>query len=63
MQTIPLITVNKIIDITSGVAPFQYQWTTTDPCVTFSAASGTATDDQVRLPAFVLLGGDDGAAN
>lgn len=38
-----MIQVNKIIEIDGGTSPYTYQWTTDDPCITFSMSSGTTT--------------------
>ena len=40
-----MIKVVKRIKITTGQAPFTYQWTTSNNCLTFSQASGVITGD------------------
>ena len=43
-----MITIKKKVTIVSGQAPFQYQWTSSSPCLTFSKATGTVTGNSLE---------------
>ena len=42
------IEVKKILQISEGTAPYSYNWTTSNACVTFSQSSGVSTDGVVE---------------
>ena len=48
-----MITIKKKVNITSGQAPFQYQWTSSNACLTFSQATGTVTGTSIETD-FIL---------
>jgi len=40
-----MITVQKLISLSGGKAPYEYQWSANDTCVSFSPATGTTDKD------------------